>query len=547
MSLSLRSTYLLGAAFASVLLVGCSERQVAPKQTAEVAAYEPVPTKMRRLTETHYLNTVADIFGPDIVVPGFFEAVVRPDHGLSYTGASHISVSPAGLEQYAMMAQSIATQVADVKHRDLLIPCKPQAANKADDACAAQFYTATGRLLFRRPLTDNEVREHTAKAREATGLLSDFYLGLALGLERMLVSPQFLFQVETTVRDPKAGGEVLDDWSRASRLSFMLWNTTPDQELLDAAGRGELRTKLGLERQVERLLASPRLKAGVQAFFADMLDFGSAPIKDAIVYPKFVRQVTLDMREQSLRTITDLLLRQDGDYRDLFTTRQTFMTKALGVVYKLPVNAEASDWVPYEFPADQPRAGLLTQLQFLSTFSHPGRSSATLRGKAFRELFLCQAVPSPPGNVDFSVVQETHNPVFKTARQRLQEHATNPVCAGCHKITDPIGLSLEVFDGIGEYRTGENGAPIDTSGDFEGKKFTGPAGLAQLLHDSPAVPKCLVQRVLEYGIGMQPTRAHMLWLEEQQRLFAADGYRMRALLRRITTSPDFYRAVSQRS
>ena len=166
------------------------------------------------------------------------------------------------------------------------------------------------------------------------------------------------------------------------------------------------------------------------------------------------------------------------------------------------------------------------------------RSSATLRGKALRELILCQKVPPPPANVDFSTVA---NPPagLKTARQQLDFHQTNPVCAGCHKIMDPIGLPLENFDGAGRYRSEENGALIDANGALDGKTFTSAEGLGQALHDSPSLTKCLVQRAFTYATaGVVPTSVAPV-LEDLSKTFSSNNYRLKPLLRAITLSPAF--------
>src|SRR5262249_38157511 len=147
-------------------------------------------------------------------------------------------------------------------------------------------------------------------------------------------------------------------------------------------------------------------------------------------------------------TIVDHLLTRKGDYRDLFTTRRAFISPNLALLYQLPA---ASEWQAVEFPEGSPRVGLLTQISFLASHAHAGRSSATRRGKALRELLLCQPVPTPPANVDFSILEDPKSH-YPTARARVDAHLQNPVCAGCHKITDPIGLALENFDGAGQYR-----------------------------------------------------------------------------------------------
>jgi hypothetical protein len=242
-----------------------------------------------------------------------------------------------------------------------------------------------------------------------------------------------------------------------------------------------------------------------------------------------------------LRTIVELLVAQKGDYRDLFTTKSTFLNRNLGSLYKVPVNDSAfGGWMPYTFGPSDPRAGLLTLAGFLILDpTHEGRSSPTIRGKLVRELLLCQKVPPPPPNVNFKLVQDTHNPLYKTARERLTEHHDNPACAGCHSITDPIGLAMENYDAIGEYRTQENQARIDAGGQFEGKSYEDAIGLEQILHDSPTVPNCLVERAYEYGVGRTMLAGEREWLQYLERRFADDGYEFAKLVRRIATSEAF--------
>src|SRR6185437_16091201 len=333
----------------------------------------------------------------------------------------------------------------------------------------------------------------------------------------------------------------LDAYSKASRLSFLLWNTAPDDELLTAAERGDLNSKGGLKRQVDRLLASPRLEAGVRAFFTDMLAFDGFETlaKDAMIYPAFNATVAADAQEQTLRTIVDLLVTHQNDYRDLFTTRRIFMSRVLGPIYYVPV-ASKHGWAPYEFAENDPRAGLLSQISFTALYAHPGQSSPTLRGKAVREIFLCQKVPAPPANVNFSVAQDTSNPDYKTARARLTAHRTNPTCAGCHRIMDPIGLALENFDGIGAFRTQENGAAIDTSGELDGVHFANAKDLGRAIHDNPAAASCLVDTLYKYAEGQAATKGERDWMRWLNDRFVADGYRLPALLRTLALSDGFY-------
>jgi hypothetical protein len=308
-----------------------------------------------------------------------------------------------------------------------------------------------------------------------------------------------------------------------------------------------------LASQVDRMLASPRLEQGVRAFFADMLQFDSFATlsKDTAFFPKFTYQVTVDAREQTLLTITDLLLTRHGDYRDVFTTRKTFLTPALGTIYRVPVpvvsqSGAPDSWTPYEYVEGDPRSGILSEISFVALHSHPGRSSPTLRGRAVREIVLCQKVPDPPGNVNFTVVQNTGNPQYKTAKERLGAHRTQPTCAGCHKLIDPVGLSMENFDSGGGYRTTENGETIDASGELDGTQFANPAGLGKAVHADPATTSCLVYRAYSYGVGRAPAKVEAELIKSLQQGFAADGYRLPELLRRIATSDAFYRVAAPR-
>ncbi len=533
---------------------------VVPLALSASAQQEPVSpggdAVIRLLSPDQYKLTLNNLFGQDIKVGGRFEPDNR-EGGLLAIGAGHASVTATGIERYDMTARTIASQVVDAKHRSTLIPCRPASATEPDDACAAKFLSTVGRVLYRRPMTPEEIQTHVTSAATSTKTLKNFYDGLALSLASMLAAPQFLFNREIAEPNPSHPGEFrLNAYSKASRLSFMLWNSGPDKELLAVAESGEIHTREGLSRQVNRLLSSPRLEYGVRAFFDDMLQLGNFDtlVKDETIYPKFTTEVARDAREQTLKTIVDHVLTRKGDYRDLFTTRHTFLTPVLGSLYRIPVAPQEEmdspdlGWQPYEFQDGDPRAGLLAQASFVALHSHPGQSSPTLRGRALREVLLCQKVPDPPADVDFTVVQDTSNPLYKTVRGRLTAHRTAPACASCHRLMDPLGLALETFDSSGAYRTTENGVPIDTTGELNGVKFTDAASLAKAIHDSPAAASCVVNRLYSYGTGRLPVKGEADLIKYLQQGFADGGYRIPDLLRLIVTTDAFFRvAPPQRS
>ena len=229
----------------------------------------------------------------------------------------------------------------------------------------------------------------------------------------------------------------------------------------------------------------------------------------------------------------------------MFDSRETFLTPALAALYGVPIPIRQElggrvPWVAYTYPEDHVRVGLLGQATFLSLFSHPGASSPTLRGKAVREHLLCQTIPPPPGDVDFSLVRDGNHPDLRTVRDRLRLHRENPTCAGCHMLMDPIGLALEIFDASGVYRTMENDVEIDTTGQWAGQEYTDVRELATLLKDDPTLTSCLVQRAYNYGTAREPNRAEVQWLNATHSQLRNEGVRWRELMLRISKNPDFY-------
>lgn len=551
--LTLRCSLLSGVMAATLALAGCSQPgSESTKAAAAPAVALPDATstaRVRLMTASQYANVIADVFGADIKPGKPLGPLTRTD-GLVSSAAAKVGVTSGDMMKLQRAAAAVASQVVDngnleqeiPSHRDSLVPCKPKDIAASDDVCATKFIAQTGRLLYRRPLNNDLLTAYVTKARTAADSNKDFYAGLAGVLEGMLVDPNVLMITDIAENDPKHPGQKrLDAYSVASRLSFFLWNTVPDDTILKMAESGEILTPKGRTKAIEFMLASPKLENGVRAFFDDMFAFDDFDnlSKDGAVYPIVTGTALKDAREQTLRTVADHLVVRKGDYRDLFTTKNTFMSPALAAIYQVPTRP---GWTPYTFPENSPRMGILTHISFLSVHAHPARSSATLRGKALRELFLCQKVPPPPPNVDFSALEDPTSP-FRTARDRVNFHLQNPVCAGCHKITDPMGLALENFDGGGQFRLSEQGVPIDASGTLDGTNFTNVTGLSKALHDHAQVPRCLVRRVYAYGTGGQLTTESNDQVDALTKVFAASGYRVPDLMRAIAHSDAFIRVT----
>jgi hypothetical protein len=534
---------LIGGMLPIVTVAMLSSASAAP--TAQAADTE-MATSLR-LSPSQYKLTIADIFDESIRISGRFEPEQR-DQGLLAIGARTENITDSGLEAYDEIARGVATQVVDQRHRAALIGCKPHNENARDDGCARTFFSRVGPLLYRRPLETDEIDERVQAAGQGADQLHDFYAGVRLSLAEMLIAPEFLLRFKKMEPDPAHPGEErMNAYYKATELSYFLWNTTPDEDLLEAAKSGTLNAPAGLKKQVDRLIGSPRIADGIQALFSDMLGFSDfeSVSKDPSFFPRYTPNIKEEAQEQTLRTIVDHIVNRHGDYRDLFTTPNTFLTADLAALYDVPLvdttdNGQPQRWIAYSYPAGDPRSGLLSQASFTTLWSPSGRTSPTVRGKALRQNILCEKVPPPPGNVSFKFVEDTSNPQFKTTRDRLTAHRTEPMCAGCHKLTDPLGLALENFDSAGEFRTHENGVAIDASGELSGKQFIGAQGLAQAVHEDPAAVSCIAQRAFAFETGYLPSKDDPRWQEIQQH-FAGSHYDVLELLRSIALSELSYR------
>jgi hypothetical protein len=509
--------------------------------SATQANTDQIKVSVRRVTETQYRHIIADTLSPDIKISARFEPEKRED-GLFAIGTAQLSLTSSGFEQYFALASTIADQAMSEKLRDKVVPCKPADATKADDACTRQFVEVVGQRLFRRPLTEAEAQARMKSATVGAIQSKDFYTGLKLSLVSMLVAPEFLFRVETAEPDPANAKQYrLDAYSKASRISFLLWDAAPDDELLAVARSGAIHTDEVLKQQLSRMIASPRYEQGARAFFADMLQLDGFDnlVKDPVIYPKFNQTVSDSAKEETLKTAIDLLINKKRDYRELFVSNETYINRSLAAVYNVPFMS-SGEWTQYTFPKSSERSGILTQVSFLSLFAHPGTSSPTRRGIKVHEIFMCTPTPDPPADVDFSKVRDSQS---GTVRGRLLDHMQNTGCTTCHRRSDPPGLALEHFDGLGQLRTKENGAPIDVTADLEGAKFTGAQGLANYLHENPKVPACLVRNVFTYGIGRKDGIKDEDYLADQTKAFASNGYRVPDLMMQIASTPEFFKVL----
>lgn len=502
--------------------------------------FVPAPGSLTRLTKAQYRSTILSIVGPEIVVP----TRLAPDTralGLLTVGAGITTLSNGGVEQYETAAYDIAGQAMGVTAvRDRLVPCTPAAV--VDSNCAAKFVLAFGRLAYRRPLTAEETSRLVVIANNSASELGDFHQGLVYAMAAMLQSPYFLYRPMLGSAIPADPSQLeFDDYELAQRISFLIWNQTPDTELLDAAAAGELSTDEGILAQVDRMLADERARDGVRAFFADMLRLSDLDSmnKDPTIFVHFSPEVGSRAREETLADVEQLIFDEHGDYRELFTSRRSFIDARLAAIYNIPAPT-LSGQGEVEFPQETFRRGLLGQVSFLGLNSHSTSTSATLRGKFVREVFLCASVPSPPAGLNTAIPEVTGD--TPTLRDRVRVHFENPSCRSCHQLMDPIGLAFENFDGLGRFRTTENGATIDATGSLNGVFYRNADELGQVMHDHPDVPKCLVRNLYRYATGHSEVTGETASLRNLSAGFVEDHYDVLALLRRLVIDPGFRRA-----
>ncbi len=523
--------------------------------------FEPAPAQLNLLTPQQYRNVIRDVFGGEVTVsqPA---PVDQREAGFFMVRTSTIVLSPDGAHRYQEESSSIASQLmAPGPLRDRVMPCTPSAV--VDDACASEFLSRFGRRLYRRTLTDAELERHVRLAREGAQLegIEDFYGGLEAAIMAQLQSPHFIYRHE--LGDPVDGTPgtlVLEGTQLASRLSFFLWNTTPDDALLDAAESGALDTFEGLEREVRRMVEDDRTRAGVANFFSEMLQLDKeGEVKDSVVFLHANAALSGDARRETLLTIEDHVFDQDADFRDLFTTRRTFVNRRLAALYGLQAPATGDEFAPVTFPEDSPRRGILGHASFLAPHASPTDASPTRRGEFVRAVVLCQEVPPPPANVETDLGGRSAE---LPLREQLEEHRVNPVCSGCHALMDPIGFGFQHFDGIGQYRryerqfafdaqgnvardpeTGDRLVarehPIDASGDLDGVAFESASGLVEAIRNHPRLVPCLVRSMYRYATSHEDVPSEEAQLRQLERAFAEGGYRIKELLVSMTLSEGF--------
>lgn len=502
------------------------------------SGFVPAPSRLRRLTAAQYRNSLLDLLGPTSPTP----MTLEPDISLSgfvSIGASQQSLSARATEDFESVAMASAQAVmADPVWRSQNVPCAD--VGPQDEACTQTFLRNMGERIWRRQLSDVEVARWAAISSGAAATSGSFWLGLAWGLSGLLQSPNFLYRAELgSAAGAPSSTWRLNDYEVASRLSYLLWNSTPDDELLGAARAGQLGVAGGLQAQAGRLLASPRAQRGLAEYWFERLQLGSlaSVVHPPATFPAFTASMPQSMALETELMINDLVFTRGADIREFFDSRTTFVNQDLANLYGLPGDGSAT-LAQVALPEGSPRIGYLGHASFLALNAHQETTSPTRRGKFVREILLCQSIPAPPPNTDLSL-DEGPATAGLPLRARLEKHRSDPTCAGCHALLDPIGLGFESFDAIGALRTQDGSQPIDPSGELDGLPFKDARELALLLKQRPEALDCLARSFYRYAVGRVENGGESVAVEAIKAGLVNGNFAFLELVRALVFDPSF--------
>jgi hypothetical protein len=481
---------------------------------------------LRILTPTQFGNSVRELLGDDVPVD-------EVGQWRSSIAAAQGSIAPDFAGRYETAALAAADFVfADPARRSALVGCEPTLAEA--DACVREFLGRFGRRAWRRSLTEIEITRYATRVASIGASFSDPWRGLSFAVAGLLQSPYFLYRVELGEPDAIDPGRIrFTGYEMATRIAYLTTSSPPDDALLGAAEAGMLDDAGGVRAEVERLLATDAGARGLESLAVDLFDLDAIPAleKDVTLFPLFTPAAARAMRDQLALTF-----RTTGNYRDLFTSRSTFMNADLAPIYGV-TGEFGAELVPFDFPADSGRAGFLSLAGLNAYHSYQGKTSVTLRGLFVRRNLLCQTIPPPPPGVS-TVLRDVAPGEMITTRDLVAEHEM-PGCVACHGLMDPIGLPLESYDAIGQFRDTQNGIAIDTTGSLDGVDFADAEGLGRALADHDALAPCFVRNLHAYASG------HTTLPDEEAAIAAVaeavieNGYDLRSAVISVATSDAF--------
>ncbi|HEY0708256.1 MAG TPA: DUF1592 domain-containing protein [Polyangia bacterium] len=497
---------------------------------------QPGPRRLRLLTRHEYAQTTVDLLG--VPLPQVDNLPVETVVDGFDNNAPAAAVTSRHIDEYLATAERLAVQAVTTNKFRL-------AACAGNAGCDRTFINSFGRKAFRRPLTNEEV-ERYAKLFDTTVTGSSFDKGMELVIRAMLSSPNFLYRSELGEKAPD-GTFKLTGYEVATAVSYLLWGTTPDDMLLDAAKAGTLDTPQGLETQAKRLIADKRSRPAIASFYRQWLGTDGLLFtnKDTTIYPTFTDAVRKSMLEEQDAFVNSVIFEGTGKMPELFTAKYIFANQALAQFYGMP-GGGGPTMTKMTVPATNPtRGGLLTLGAVVGMHAHSNESSPVRRGLFVRSRLLCQTLPPPPANLD--ITPPGLDPKL-TTRVRFDRHSSDPACQSCHRLIDPLGYGFERYDGVGAYRDKEAGVDVDASGSVLGLedlasdatvKFNGPIELGKIISESPNAQACLARQLFRYARGGENGTKDACAINKLQTAFRDSGFDLQRLMLEVVRGKSF--------
>ena len=495
---------------------------------------EPTAARARRLTHIEYNNTVADLLGDTTAPAEDFTADIA-QNGFTNNAAA-LTVSPALVEQYMSASEDLSRAAT----QDLvgLLGCDPTSAG--EQVCIEAFIGDFGKRAWRRPLSD---AERTRLLGVFTTARAEFELDVSvqLVLQVILQSPQFIYMLEPAAPGATPGSiQPLDPWQLATRLSYFVLGSTPDDSLMAAAEAGALGTPEQVATEARRLLTLERARERVGLFFTEWLYLRNVDRmqKDPALFPDYDLTMGPLLRQQVELFAQSVILDQGGSAVDLLTAPYSFISPELAPIYGVAPPADPG-FTRIDLDPTR-RAGLLTHAGLLASLAKADQTDPVHRGKFVRERLLCEVVPPPPPDANVTPPPITPG---STTRERFAQHQAEPVCAGCHLLMDPIGLGFEHYDALGQWRDLDAGLPVDATGSIEGSDVAGPFDgaleLVSKLAQSRQVMDCLAETWFRFALGRSVAEGDAAGVQALGERFASAGFNMQELLVEVTQSRAF--------
>jgi hypothetical protein len=483
----------------------------------------------RRLSRTELTNLVRDVLGDDSGSPAKFLA--EDQYGPFDNDYTLQHASGALIESLEAMADDVADRAVSAANRAKIVPCTP--TGPSDAACLRRTIETVGQKLYRRPLSEEQITAYLTLQSYATEVNADvphdFYTAVNLVLRSMLQDPEVLYRIETGTPSGEPGIFKLDNYELASRLSFLLWGSGPDDALLDQAKAGALLDAGSRATEAARLLGDPHARAQLERFHAMWLGYRAIPA---------TADLAAAFSMETNKLIDKIVFDQPSSYLDLFTSTQTYVNATLAAQYGLTPPAGGEGWVSY---ADDKRAGILSHGSVLAAFSKFSDTSPTQRGIFVQTRLLCNKVGNPPANVNVDQPPAAPDKVCKL--DRYDAHRTLASCAGCHSQLDPIGYGLENYDIGGKYRTHDDAHEeciLPDKGELPGfGEFSGPGQLGRLLVDGGKIEQCFVQQLLTYAVGRELRAEESATKDALLAAFKGDAYDLQTLLKTYVSDERF--------